>query len=49
MMGLGGIAPGAKPATPALDPEVAKEKFGQLYGSKTLYFERTLTWMQTWK
>ncbi|KAN0112760.1 DUF1741 domain containing protein [Hyaloscypha variabilis] len=34
MIGLGGIAPGAKTATPVLDPEVAKEKFAQLPGSE---------------
>jgi hypothetical protein len=37
MIGLGGIAPGAKTVTPALDPEVAKEKFAQLYDLDTLF------------
>jgi len=31
MIGLGKIAPGAKPATPAIDPEAAKEMFAKLY------------------
>ena len=34
MIGLGGIAPGAKTAAPVLDPEVAKEIFAQLYAPK---------------
>lgn len=34
MIGLGGIAPGAKTAAPVLDPEVAKEMFAQLYAPK---------------
>ncbi|KAE9375641.1 DUF1741-domain-containing protein [Stipitochalara longipes BDJ] len=34
MIGLGGIAPGAKTAIPVLDPEAAKEKFAQLPGSE---------------
>lgn len=35
MIGLGAIAPGAKNAPPAIDPEVAKEMFTKLYVSKT--------------
>lgn len=31
MIGLGAIAPGAKNAAPAIDPEVAKEMFAKLY------------------
>ncbi len=31
MIGLGGIAPGAKIAAPVVDPEVAKEMFAKLY------------------
>jgi hypothetical protein len=34
MIGLGGIAPGAKTAAPVLDPEVAKEMFALLYAPK---------------
>lgn len=30
MIGLGGLTPGSRPATPVLDPEVAKEKFSKL-------------------
>jgi hypothetical protein len=36
MIGLGGIAPGAKTAAPAIDPEVAKEMFAKLYSDLTL-------------
>lgn len=31
MIGLGKIAPGAKPTTPVIDPEAAKELFAKLY------------------
>ena len=30
MIGLGSIAPGAKTAAPAIDPEVAKDMFAKL-------------------
>lgn len=30
MLGLGSVAPGAKPTTPTIDPEVAKEMFAKL-------------------
>jgi hypothetical protein len=36
MIGLGGIAPGAKTAAPAIDPEIAKEMFAKLYFDLTL-------------
>jgi hypothetical protein len=48
MIGLGGIAPGAKTATPVLDPEVAKEKFAQLYALKTLSC-KIADFVQTWE
>ncbi len=34
MIGLGGLAPGVKAPAPAIDPEVAKEMFANLYVEK---------------
>jgi hypothetical protein len=48
MIGLGGIAPGAKTATPVLDPEAAKEKFAQLYALKSLSC-KIADFVQTWE
>jgi len=31
MIGLGAIAPGAKTATPTIDPDIVKETFAKLY------------------
>lgn len=36
MIGLGAIAPGAKTATPVIDPELAKEMLAQLYVNRAL-------------
>lgn len=36
MLGLGSVAPGAKPTTPTIDPEVAKEMFAKLPGEEAV-------------
>jgi hypothetical protein len=49
MIGLGSIAPGAKTAAPAIDPEVAKEMFAQLYALKCPCLNELLILIKAWK
>ncbi|KAH8811823.1 hypothetical protein F5884DRAFT_783550 [Xylogone sp. PMI_703] len=46
MIGLGGLAPGSRPATPVLDPEVAKEKFSKLPGNEAAILLATYDFVQ---
>ena len=48
MIGLGAIAPGARPKTPVIDPEAAKEMFTKLYALSFQHAMDNTNILQTW-